>query len=122
MAAVIVSSLVFSWAYGDMPFSRKFAPGQYVMEPRYQLFARELVRIAPDARVSAENGFPSHLSERRFIYDYQYEGVQDAEWVVLDYQGVNYDMQVFGAQVAAVQAAGYDRVASGYGLMLLRKR
>jgi uncharacterized membrane protein len=26
VAAVVVSSLVFSWAYGDMPFSRKFDP------------------------------------------------------------------------------------------------
>jgi hypothetical protein len=48
--------------------------------------------------------------------------VQDAEWVVLDYAGTNHDMAVFDAQVAAVEAAGYDRVATGYGLALLRKR
>lgn len=54
---------------------------------RYASFVGELNRIAPDARVSAENGFPSHLSERRFIYDYAFEGVQDAEWVLLDYPG-----------------------------------
>jgi hypothetical protein len=82
----------------------------------------QLDRIAPDARVSAENGFPSHLSERRYIYDYGFEGVQDAEWVVLDYEGTNYNIAAFQAQVASVEAARYDEVASGYGLALLRKR
>jgi uncharacterized membrane protein len=122
MAAVLVSSLVFNWAFGDMPFSRKFDPSLYSTQTRYASFVRELARIAPDARVSAENGFPSHLSERRYIYDFGFEGVQDAEWVVLDYRGTNYDMNVFQAQVAAVEGAGYDKVATGYGLALLRKR
>jgi hypothetical protein len=71
--------------------------------------------------VSAENGFPSHLSERRYIYDFGFQGVQDAEWVVLDYQGTNYDLVAFQTQVASVAAAGYDEVASGHGLALLHK-
>jgi len=83
---------------------------------------RELVRIPSDASVSAENGFPSHLSERRYIYDYGFEGVQNADWVVLDYEGTNYDLAAFQAQVANVQSAGYEQVAGGYGLALLRKR
>lgn len=122
MAAVVASSLIFTWAFGDMPFSRKFDPSLYTTQPRYASFVRELARIPPDARVSAENGFPSHLAERRYIYDYGYEGVQDAEWVVLDYEGTNYDLAAFQAQVAAVEVAGYDEVASGYGLALLHKR
>jgi uncharacterized membrane protein len=122
MAAVIVSSLLFSWAFGDLPFSRKFDPNLFTTPSRYALFARNLVQIAPDARVSAENGFPSHLSERRFIYDYGFEGIQDAEWVVLDYEGTNYNLDAFNAQVASVEAAGYDQVATGYGLSLLHER
>jgi uncharacterized membrane protein len=122
MATVVVSSLVFSWAFGDLPFSRKFDPSQFSTQPRYADFVRQLVRIAPDAKVSAENGFPSHLSERRYIYDYGFEGVQDAEWVVLDYEGTNYNLTGFQAQVASVASAGYDEVASGYGLALLHKR
>jgi uncharacterized membrane protein len=122
MAAVVVSSLVSSWAFGDMPFSRKFDPSLFSTQARYAQFVPELARIAPDARVSAENGFPSHLSERRHIYDFGFEGVQDAEWVVLDYEGTNYNMTAFQEQVAAVTAAGYDEVASGYGLALLHKR
>jgi uncharacterized membrane protein len=124
MAAVIVSSIVFSWAYGDMPFSRKFDPSLFSTPSRYAAFVPQLARIAPDARVSAENGFPSHLSERRYIYDYGFEGVQGAEWVVLDYAGTSpkYDITTFQAQVASVEAVGYDEVASGYGLALLHKR
>jgi len=124
MAGVVVSSLVFSWAYGDMPFSRKFDPSLFSTQSRYAAFVPQLSRIAPDARVSAENGFPSHLSVRRYIYEYGYEGVQDAEWVVLDYAGTKptYDISVFQAQLASVEAEGYDEVASGYGLALLHKR
>jgi hypothetical protein len=80
------------------------------------------VRIAPDARVSAENGFPSHFAERRYIYDFNFEGVNDAEWVVLDYEGTNYNLSTFYAQAASVRAAGYNEIASGYGLALLHKR
>jgi uncharacterized membrane protein len=122
MAGVVVSSLAFSWAYGDMPFSRKFDSSHFTTQPRYAAFVAELARIAPEAHVSAENGFPSHLAERRYIYDFGFEGVQDAEWVVLDYEGTNHDMITFQAQVAAVEAAGFDQVATGYGLALLRKR
>jgi uncharacterized membrane protein len=74
MAAVVASTLVLSWAYGDMPFSRKFDASQYTTQSRYAVFVRNLVRIGPDARASAENGLPSHLSERRYIYDYSFEG------------------------------------------------
>ena len=122
MSGVVLSSLVFSWAFGDLPLSRKFDPSLYSTPPRYTYFVPELARIPPGARVSAENGFPSHLSERRYIYDYGFEGVQDAEWVVLDYEGTNYDLAAFQAQVSSVEAMGFDLVASGDGLALLRKR
>src|SRR4029077_6053076 len=115
-------SLLFGWAFGDLPSSRKFDPSQFTTQSRYAVFARNLVQIAPDRRASAQNGFPSHLSERRFIYDYGFEGIQDAEWVVLDYEGTNYNLAAFQAQVASVGAAGYDEVASGYGLALMHKR
>jgi hypothetical protein len=121
MAAVVVSSLVLSWAYGDLPYSRKFDWNEFSREARYAAFLPSLAAIPTDASVSAENGFPSQLAERRFIYDYVREGVQGADWVVLDYKGAGYDMAKFEAQVAAVEADGYRLVASGYGLALLRK-
>ena len=119
--AVLASSLVFSWAYGDLPFSRKFDFSQFSTQARYAAFLPQLKQIAPEAKVSAENGFPSHLSDRRYIYDYGFEGVQDAEWVVLDYEGTNYNLALFDAQVASVESLGYRQVAFGYGLSLLRK-
>ena len=121
MAGVVASSLALSWAYGDMPYSRKFDPSRFTTESRYALFVRNLALISPDARVSAETGLTSHLDQRRYIYDYHFEGVQDAEWVVLDYQATSYDLAAFQVQVALVEAAGYNEVASGYGLALLHK-
>lgn len=120
-AGVAVSSLAFSWAYGDLPYSRKFDPTLFETQARYAAFSPALNQIPADARVSAENGVPSHLSERRYIYDYGYEGVQDAQWVVLDYYGTLYDISAFDRQVAHVESLGYVEVASGYGLALLRK-
>jgi uncharacterized membrane protein len=119
--AVLVSSLVFSWAYGDLPFSRKFDPGLFQTQARYAAFVPYLKLIPPDARVSAENGFPSHLAERRYIYDWGFEGVQDAQWIVLDFEGTNYNLEVFNSDVARVESLGYEKVASGYGLALFRK-
>ncbi|HVH63397.1 MAG TPA: DUF2079 domain-containing protein, partial [Candidatus Dormibacteraeota bacterium] len=121
MAGVVMSTLAFSWAYGYMPFSRKFDPGLFETPSRYTAFAPALNQIATDDRVSAENGFPSHLSERRYIYDFNFQGVQDAQWVVLDYKGADYNLETFNEQVAKVEAMGYQEVASGYGLALLRK-
>jgi uncharacterized membrane protein len=120
-AGVAASSLIFSWAYGDLPYSHKFDWSLFQMQPRYASFVPAFDQISPDAPVSAENGFPSHLSERRFIYDYGFEGVQDADWVVLDYEGTNYNIEAFNEQVAKVEASGYAEVASGYGLALFRK-
>ncbi len=119
--AVLVSSLVFSWAFGDLPYSRKFDRGLFQTQSRYTTFLPSLAQIPSDARVSAEDGFPSHLSERRHIYDWSHEGAQDAGWIVLDYAGSNYNMAVFEADVARVESLGYEKVGSGYGLALFRK-
>lgn len=121
MALVLVSALAFSWAYGYMPYSRKFDPGLFETQSRYASFVPALTQIPSDARVSAENGLPPHLDHRRYIYDFGFEGVQDADWVVLDYEGTNYNIEAFNEQVATVESKGYVEVAAGYGLALLRK-
>ena len=121
MAAVVVSTLVFSWTFGDMPYSRKFDWNLFQPQPRYASFSAALGQISPDASVSAENGLPAHFSERRFIYDYGYEGVQGAQWVVLDYYGTLYNLSAFDQQVSYVESLGYVEVASSYGLALFRK-
>jgi Predicted membrane protein (DUF2079) len=118
---VLATSLVFSWAYGDLPYSRKFDPSIFETQSRYAPFTSQLSQISPDARVSAEIGLTSHLAERRYIYDYSFQGVQDAQWVVLDYEATNYNLAGFDSQVRYVESLGYEQVASGYGLSLLRK-
>ena len=120
-AGVLISSVAFSWAFGYMPFSRKFDAWQFTPESRYEAFVPQLSMIPQDASVSAENGLVSHLSERRYIYDYTFEGVQGAQWVMLDYAGLGRSIEFFDEQVAKVEAMGYTEVASGYGLALLRK-
>src|SRR5439155_11314905 len=94
-AGVIVSSLAFAFAYGDLPFSRKFDFTQFQPEPRYASFLPALNRIGPEDSVSAENGLASHLSERRLIYEYRFEGIQSARWVVLDYFASHRNQAVF---------------------------
>ena len=95
--------------------------GANTAEDHKRVLDRALAQIPADAHVSAENGFPSHLSERRYIYEFGYEGVQDAQWVVLDYKGAEYNLATFNDQVTYVKSLGYEEVASGYGLALLRK-
>jgi uncharacterized membrane protein len=120
-AGVAASSLIFSWAYGYLPFSRKFDPGMFQTPTRYAAFLPALNQIAPDASVSAEGGLTSHLADRRLLYEYTYQRTQGAEWVVLDYEGTAYRIGVFEQQVREVEALGYREVASGYGLSLLHR-
>jgi uncharacterized membrane protein len=121
MAAVLVSSLAFSWAFGYMPFSWKFDWSLFQTESRYASFVPQLRMISAGASVSGQYSFSSQLAERRFIYDYRFQGVQDAQWVVLDFAGSSHNIELFNEEVAKVEAQGYVEVANGYGLALLRK-
>src|SRR5258708_1607930 len=53
-AAILVSSLVFSWAFGDLPLSRQFDPALFQTQAPYSTFLPHLAQIPTDARVSAE--------------------------------------------------------------------
>ena len=120
--AVVLSSLVFAAFFGDLPFSRRFDPGLFRQEPRYTAFARSLDAIPADASVAAENDLTPHLSNRRFIYDIEYEGLQPARFVALDIAATGHNRVAFQEQVSKVMAAGYIVVASGDGLALLERR
>jgi uncharacterized membrane protein len=121
-AAVLVSSLAFSFALGDLPFSRHFDPQLFQTEPRYVAFAPNLGRIPPTASVAAENDLTPHLSQRRFIYDIEYEGQQQADYVALDVAGVpGRSQEAFEQQIAAYESHGYRLIASGPGLALLQR-
>jgi len=120
-AAVLTSSVVFSFLFGGLPFSRHFDVRMFEPEARYSSFVGNLNRIPPDASVGAENNLTPHLSRRRFIYNLEYEGPNNAEYVALDYAALGRSVQAFQQQVAFFESLGYRTIASGDGLALMRR-
>jgi uncharacterized membrane protein len=118
-AAVLLSSLAFAFLLGDLPFSRHFEPSLFQTEPRYVAFEKNLALIPPGARVAAENNLTPHLSHRRYIYDIEYEGVQDAEYVALDNAALGRSATALQQQIATFESEGYRTIATGDGLALL---
>ena len=120
-AAILASSLVLAAGFGDLPFSRKFDWSRFRSEPRYTAFVPALARIPASASVSAENDLTPHLSQRVRVYTFEYQGAEDADYVALDDAATGHDPARFQAQVAAVEARGYEVVARGDGLVLLER-
>jgi len=121
-AAVLVSSLAFSFAVGDLPFSRHFDPHMFQTEPRYVAFIPSLARIPPSASVSAEDNLTPHLSHRRFIYDMEFEGPQHAEFLALDVASLARNPQAFRQQIETFVSQGYRVIATGDGLAILQRQ
>ena len=121
-AGVLASSLIFSFLFGDLPFSRHFDPRMFQTEARYAAFAGNLDRIPPDARVAAENNLTPHVSQRRFIYNLEFEGPHDAEYLALDDAALARNAAAFEQQIAAFEALGYRTIATGDGLALMSKK
>jgi uncharacterized membrane protein len=121
LAAVAVSSIGFSFLFGDLPFSRKFDGRVFRSESRYSSFAPALRAIPASASVASENNLTPHISQRRYVYTIEYEGTQGADYVVLDYAATGYNLDRFCAQLQGVQLEGYNEVASGLGLSLMKR-
>ena len=119
--AVLTSSLAFSYLFGGLPFSRHFDPWMFQTEPRYAAFAPNLDRIPPDARVASENNLTPHLSHRRYIYNLEYEGAQNAEYLALDYAALGRSPTALEHQIAAFESRGYRTIATGDGLALMQR-
>jgi uncharacterized membrane protein len=120
--AVLVSSLGFSILFGDLPFSRHFDLGTFTPEPRYAAFSAVLRLIPASASVASQDGLTAQLAERRRIYAIGYEGIEGADFVLLDYAAEHGNVAAHQALLAEVEAQGYDLVGSGSGLALLEKR
>jgi hypothetical protein len=118
---VLVSSLAFSFAFGDLPFSRHFDPRMFQQEPRYAAFVGNLDRIPPDASVAAENNLTPHLSQRRYIYNLEFEGPEDAQYLALDDAALRHSAAALQQQIAAFEAQGYRTIATGDGLALMQR-
>jgi uncharacterized membrane protein len=119
--AVLLSSLAFSVFLGDLPFSRHFEPRSFETEPRYVAFAPNLSRIPPDASVAAENDLTPHLSQRRFVYDIEFEGPQNAQYLALDDAARGRSEQALQREIASFELQGYRLIASGDGLALMQR-
>lgn len=135
---VVASSVFLAFAFGGLPFSLNFADaflrgepdrapsGQPILarEPRYEPFLSAIRAIPADAAVSSRDFFTTQIPQRRFNYNLVGLDVCDAQYVILDYAApsVNRDLAKHLAEVAAVKALGFDEIASGEGLSLLRRR
>ncbi len=135
---VVISTLFLAFTFGGLPLSFNFADaflrgepdrapsGQPILarEPRYEPFLAALRAIPPDAAVSSRDLFTTQIPQRRFNYNLVGLDVCDAQFVILDYAApsVNRDVTKHLAEVEAVKALGFDEIASGEGLSLLRRR
>jgi uncharacterized membrane protein len=135
---VVASTLFFAFTFGGLPFSLNFADaflrgepdrapsGQPILarEPRYEPFLAAVRAIPIDAKVSSRDFFTTQIPQRRFNYNLVGLDVCDAQYVILDYAApsVNRDLAKHEAEVDTVKQLGFDEIASGAGLSLLRRR
>jgi len=135
---VVVSTLFFAFAFGGLPFSFNFADaflrgepdrapsGEPILarESRYEPFLAAVRAIPADAAVSSRDFFTTQLPQRRFNYNLVGLDPCDAEYVILDHAApsVNRDAAAHRAEVEAVKQLGFEEIASGQGLSLLRRR
>ena len=136
--AALVSAFAFSLVHGGLPLTPGFydaylrgnpdrAPSEgsvFAREPRYEPFLAAVAAIPADASVSSRDFLSTQLPERRLNYHLNALDPCGAEYVILDYADpkVNRDEQKHLAEVEAIKAMGYDEIASGKGLSLLRRR
>lgn len=136
--AVLAATVALCLVYGGWPFSRDFedaylrgntdrAPSgvsMFVREPRYDALLPQVRAIAGDVPIAATDFWVTQVGERRF--DYHLAGPErcDARYVILDWAdpSMNRDPVRFAEARAAVIAEGFDEIASGTGLSLLRRR
>ena len=135
---VVFSTLFLAFTFGGLPFSINFADaflrgepdrapsGQPVLarDARYEPFLSAVRAIPADAAVSSRDFFTTQIPQRRFNYNLVGLDVCDARYVILDYAApsVNRDLAKHLADVEAIKALGFEEIATGEGLSLLRRR
>ena len=136
--AVVLATVFFCLAFGGWPVSRDFesaylrgnpdrAPSGTPMilrEPRYDALLAQVHAIAPNVPIASTDFWVTQVGERRLNYHLAGLDPCDAQYVILDYAdpSLNRDLARFGEARAAMLAQGFDEIASGAGLALLRRR
>ena len=77
-----------------------------------------------DASIASRDFFSTQVPERRLNYHLNGLDPCGAEYVILDYAdpSVNRNEEKHRAEVATLEAQGYNEIATGKGLSLLRHR
>ena len=136
--AALMVTVFFCVVFGGWPFSREFqdaylrgnpdrAPSgssMFVREPRYDSLLAQVHAIPPDVPIVATDFWVTQVGERRSDYHLAALDPCDARYVILDYAdpGMNRDLARFGEARAALLATGFEEIASGDGLSLMRRR
>jgi uncharacterized membrane protein len=134
---VVVVTLFFCIGFGGWPISRDFddaylrgnpdrAPSGTPLldrEPRYQALLAQVHAIPADVPIASSDFWVTQVGERRFNYHLDALDPCDAQYAILDYAdpSMNRDLARFAAARAAIEALGFNEVASGEGLSLLRR-
>jgi uncharacterized membrane protein len=135
---VAFATLFFAFTFGGLPFSINFADaflrgepdrapsGEPILvrESRYEAFLPAVGAIPVDAAVSSRDFFTTQIPQRRFNYNLVGLDPCDAQYVILDWAApsTNRDAATHAADVDAIKALGFEEIASGTGLSLLRRR
>ena len=96
----------------------------FAREPRYEPFIPAVAAIPPGASISSRDFFTTQVPEREFNYHLNALDPCGAEYVILDYAdpSVSRDEQKHVAEIATLESQGYEEIAFGKGLSLLRHR
>lgn len=135
---VVLATLFFCVGFGGWPFSRDFeaaylrgnpdrAPSGTPMvlrEPRYDALLATVHAIPAGVPIASTDFWVTQVGERRFNYHLAALATCDAQYVILDYAdpSMNRDVGRFTQAREALRAAGFDEIAAGEGLSLLRRR
>jgi uncharacterized membrane protein len=114
----LVADITF---YGVLPFSQDF---QWPQVSVHSSKVEQLLHmIPPDASVSAQNKFVSHLSEREHIYLFPYQDDR-AEYILLDTTGDMYPLtsSAYAQEVQKILRTGHYRtLVAENGYLLLQR-
>ena len=92
------------------------------------LAAKEADRAAATVTILCDRYLSDHASrkrtgeqDRRYIYNIEFEGANDAQYLALDDAALGRNPLALQQQIAAFEAVGYRTIATGDGLALMRK-